>query len=646
MSIVLNLNEALSSTKEMNRFTGVSTRDYIRALDFSPDGKVIIASGWGNQKEEADSGIRMWSRDGAFLNELKGHKGYLNDVRFSPDGQIIASASDDGTLKLWDTNGMLLKTLEGHSRAVTSVAFSPDGQLIVSGSIDESMKLWTRAGGLLKTLDVPDGHGWINDVEFSPNGQYFASASDRIRLWDREGKLLKAFDNAAESKVEVIAFSPDGKLLVSAAGRTITIWSHDGRLFDTLDDHKSDVTDLAFHPNGTTIASASCGDSSIRIWKLIKRSDAVTGSLHDNEVIRGRNSECFARLRFDPDGVSLASSSHDVRLWHFGNNAGRMILKQPTDSSGNAFEVRLSPDNQWVAIALDREPAVELWRTNGEFIRTIPLENAPAGGLAFGSDSKTLASASLYLQLWSVPEGKLIRKFDGEDIVHRDNYVSVSSDGRFFASANGNDFHLWSADGEHIRKFSGHGDIKSPSGYGYSTTITSIKFSPDNKLIASASLDNTLRLWTLNGDHVAVLEGHKDHVLDLSFSGDGKYIVSSSSDHSIIIWDVGGKFIRSLNGHTDNVIGVRIAKFSPESEIIISNSSDQTVRFWTFDGRQIGELELGGLGGLEASPDGKLLLIGRVLVNLDLDILRKGSCEWLAVYLRKSDKDIRLCEKR
>ncbi|HBL10934.1 MAG TPA: hypothetical protein DD379_05920, partial [Cyanobacteria bacterium UBA11162] len=112
------------------------------------------------------------------------HTDEVKGVAFSPDGQLMASVSDDNTIKLWKRDGILVKTLTGHTDEVKGVAFSFDGRMIASGSRDQTVKLWTREGKLLATLK--DHSQGVLAVDFSPNSKIVASASQdgTVILWD------------------------------------------------------------------------------------------------------------------------------------------------------------------------------------------------------------------------------------------------------------------------------------------------------------------------------------------------------------------------------------------------------------------------------------------------------------------------------
>jgi WD40 repeat protein len=174
--------------------------------------------------------------------------------------------------------------------------------------------------------------------------------------------------------------------------------------------------------------------------------------------------------------------------------------------------------------------------------------------------------------------------------------VSFSPDGQTIASASAdNTLKLWRSDGLLLNTLKGHTD-----------NVIGVSFSPDGQTIASASADKTLKLWKRDGTLLQTLPNHTDQVNSVSFSPDSQTIVSGSTDKTVRLWNRDGTLLKTLNGHKDTVL---CASFSPDGKTIASASADKTVKLWNRDGTFLKTLNghSDAVYSVSFSPDGQTL---------------------------------------
>ncbi|MFB8798323.1 MAG: PDZ domain-containing protein [Microcoleus sp.] len=538
---------------------------------FSPDGK-MIAVGVTINPNKTDplnfagiiNAVQIWSIDGKLLKTIKAHSNFVNAVKFSPDGKIIASSSSDKTVKLWSLDGRLLRTLQ-HSGIVKDMSFSPDGQTIIAADY-ETVKLWGIDGREIKNLQQHSS--WIGSVSFSPDGQMIASMSPPdgvVKLWSINGTEIKTLKAHDSSFFGSLSFSPDGKTIASTGDTIVKLWSREGTLLDTLEGHNFSIGDVSFSPDGKTIASGSL-DGTAKLWNretikpptisssansfsfspdsktiaLAKGKDVKLYS-HDGTLLKTIEAHTNTKdVIFSPDGKTIVSIG--------GFNADRETLRSLVSSKPgtlNNKEGILDFGMQQFENQKSRERTIKLWSLDGRLLKTIDATNqyiqhqghkSALTSVIFGQDGKTIASSSWdnSAKVWSLEGsyGTFVGSLEYNDLVWS---ISESRDGKSIIVAHGNEITL-------LRN-----DIKKTSVLkGHSNTIFRVIFSPDGQTIASASLDGTVKLWNLDGKELKTLK-HDNGVTDVSFSPDGKTILTAGMD-GLRLWNLSGQRLSQFGG--------------------------------------------------------------------------------------------------
>ncbi len=206
---------------EKNTATFQGHRSGVASVAYSPDGKTLASGSW-------DKTIKLW--DVATGNPIAVLKGHTWAVRYSPDGKSLASAGGDKVIKLWDVaSGKNTANLEGYIAVIHCLAYSPDGKTLASASGEPMIRLWDTATGK-NFATLRQDFGKINYIAYSPDGKTLASASGgkimgsaftegdaTVRLWDLATGKSTVVLRGRPKGFRVVAFSPDGKTLVSGS---------------------------------------------------------------------------------------------------------------------------------------------------------------------------------------------------------------------------------------------------------------------------------------------------------------------------------------------------------------------------------------------------------------------------------------------
>jgi WD40 repeat protein len=444
----------------------------ISALAFRPDGKVLAAA-------SEDKTISLWDATaGKLLGVLKGHTDRIPALAWHPDGKTLVSAGWDTTARIWDPVALQPVILVNtHVGQVTALAFSPDGSLLASADSQPALHVWDYAAN--KELHLVKGlSAEVRSFAFSADGGLLAYNGERqVHLLEPRTGQRRTGQGTSGGAKPTLAISPDGTRLASnGGGLTPRVWNVATRAIHCQLETSAVVHALAYSPDGRWVAGAA--GKSLRIW------NAETGKAQAD--LQGPD-EPITTLAVSPDGTTVAgASSSGLSVWLWRVADGEPLLLIPDALDGCTVEsLAFHPDGQRLAVGgIDwlatggSNGAIAVWNIPGRFEEASHFDGTTA--LAVHPSGQRIAFVTLEhtLGLWDLASQQVVQEFLGHDAPL--TCVAYSPDGTMLVSGSEDrTLRAWSEDGSQLA----HLELDS--------IPTAVAFAADGKLLFTANANTT-----------------------------------------------------------------------------------------------------------------------------------------------------------
>lgn len=593
---------SVESGKETVTFAQQPNR--VEAVTVSPNGKLLAAT-------DSNGLLTVYKADGGDKKPVMGVQasdanGSLLGVLFTADGSRLFTAGGDYTPRLTTGPGpdgssvagtaTTALRFPGHAGRVNGVAATRDTKLFVTASEDKTVRVWDAATG--KT--VRHFQGLLTPataVAVRPDGKQLAAGTEdgTIRLWD----LSVADDHRpateATDALWAAAFSADGsKFATAGADRVVRVYATaTGKLEHKLAGHAAAVTSVAFLA-GDRLASGG-GDKVVKLWDL-----------KDGKPIRDLAGHAAAVLALGSDGTALASGGIDKTVKGWDLAAGKPTWSWAGRSAVAALAVRKGGKHVVVGTA---DGWLTVLTVSGAEAKPVGTgQQAHVAGVAavtFNADGSKLATVGGdgKLALWTVADDGTLAVLNKDEKKPAPaanapappalSTVAFSADGKLVATAGADmTLHVWdAATGAEVRT------LRGPTDW-----VTAVAFPPDGERLLAVGVDKVARLFDLPKNDVAARVGHAMATKAVAVRKDGKLIVSGSDDKTVKLWELAsGKEIATLTGATDMVYAVCFAGL----DRVACGGEDGRFRSWAAETQKAEKnLALGKIYVLQPSADG------------------------------------------
>ena len=557
-------------------------------LAFSLDGRLATAG--------ADGAARVWnlatgkSQDAqctqADETRATQRPPAVLSVRFDALGYLAAYGAEDGSACVWNSlSGVEFTPLRGHRGAVTAVRWSPDDSWVATASADGSVRIWSPFYG--KVVVTPLEHEEpITAMEVSPDGSRIvtADAAGEADIWSvpanrPSGDDAKTVDPDAPrrltshgGRITSVAFSADGELVATGGedGQAMVSQAHTGQTFATFE-HADAVTTVAFADHGRKLVTGS-RDGTSRVWDVARLEPRVYSFDSPVEAI-AVSSRGQVAATCDNSYVELVEPRHDT-------------LSGPL--YGHVYAAAFTPDGATLVTGGEDDHLVA-WDAGG---RASPVDlsgaHAPIRAIAAAPDGEHVATAGKDAQLWSLPSRTSIPlASDGEWV----RALAYAPAGDLLVGGTNRGLILWNRKGEVIARRT------------LRIHVTALAFSQDGRRLAVGSVA-AARVFAVDGDAIGAaalttIEGARGEIHATVFACGGRCLVTAGDLGTADIWDATtGKRLETRDVHAGPVTGLALAADGKKVWIATAGKADAkapappTVTDWNVEVESRGAAEL------------------------------------------------------
>jgi WD40 repeat protein len=537
-----------------------------------------------------------------YQGDAKLDNNLINNIEFSPDGALFASAGYSGSACLWKSDKGEQVFCDKRGARVTDAVFTIDGKQLVTAGLDGIVRFWDVTTG--KSVNELDLKTPVNDLDLSLDKKWLAIArADNtfmvVNLLDPKAKQFLIKQPAA---VVVVKFSPNSNWLgVATKIGKVDIWVPGSNFTIHGPDHGKEIFALAFNPESSLLVSVGA-DSRARVAKTASGKEVMT-------LVHGDWVEDAA---FSPDGSSLATASDDNRVWVWDIKTG--LTKYRLNSSGFVQKVRFSPDGQWIA-STGYDQTARIWNAaSSNKMLEAPL-NSIGSSIAFAPDGQRIfvGDQDGNINAWNISlVNSRVNYIDFPEYVHELKYGANES----WFVANTDDSKVWQLQGSDL--------LKTHDGASGKAIITTdgltyaLEVSPDSKWVAASEKENDRGVLYNVQTNTQSFLSHGSDVEDVAFTPDSTAVATAGLDGKVILWNTADG---SKKFEIKNAAPVLAVDISPDGKTLVAGLEGRAAtQVWDLTNQTLlSELQqIGNVTEMDFSGKGKWLATGDALGEIEI----------------------------